>query len=362
MPRRSSGGGVNAEKKLEGLAKGDLFPFYVLYGKERYFVQRAVSLLKQRILPPRDDGALLYHSVYGQELSGVELADLARSEPFFGSTQLVVVWDAEKIKEKAQKEIQGYAENPAPFTRMVFVAGQESPKGTLFALLKKSQPEACLEFPGLKRPEYHKWVERMAREKGLGRKAPPGLLEGLLSGGPVPLENLDKQLEILALYLQDVEGDKITEPMPFGLPEVSLEQSYRFTDCLLEGELPDALDILNRYLNQGAPPLMILSRIVWEFRKIWQFKEEMDRGPISDSFLRSVRIQPFKKTTYASLARRLSWGALGEVFFSLGDTDRLLKSSRVDPRFHLEALCQGITGLVTVKSGYESGGGSSTPR
>jgi DNA polymerase-3 subunit delta len=339
------------EKKLEGLGTGDVLPFYVLYGKESYFLRRAVSILKQRVLPCRDTYDLLYHSFFGYEVNGVELVDLARSEPFFGRTQLVVVWDAHKIKEKDQEEIQGVAEDPAPFTRMVFVAGEEVPKGPLFTLLKKSLPGACVGFPGLNRPAYHKWAERMAREKGLGRKAPPELLESLLSGGPVPLEHLEKQLEILALYLQDLKADKVGEPMPFGLPEVSLEQSYRLTDCLLQGELPDALDILNRYLNQGVPPLVILSRIAWEFRKVWQLKEEMDRGPISDSFLRSIRIQPFKKTTYASPARRLSWGALGEVFVSLGDTDRLLKSSRVDPQLHLEKLCQGITRVVVVKSG-----------
>jgi DNA polymerase III delta subunit len=102
--------------------------------------------------------------------------------------------------------------------------------------------------------------------------------------------------------------------------------------------------------------LIILSRIAWEFRKLWQLKEEMERGSISDSFLRSVRIPAFKKTMYASLAGRLSWDALSRVFFSLGEADRMLKSSRVDHRFHLEALCQGITRVVAAPSGYAAGG------
>jgi len=115
------------EGRKEDLANPDRS--YVLHGKERYFLRRAVSLLKQRILPLREDYDLLYHSVYGPEVSGVELVDLARSVPFFDRTRLVVVWDADKIREKDRTEIQGYAEDPAPFTHMVFVAGEEAPTG-----------------------------------------------------------------------------------------------------------------------------------------------------------------------------------------------------------------------------------------
>jgi DNA polymerase-3 subunit delta len=350
MPRRSSGDGVPADRKLEKLAKGDLLPFYVLYGKERYFIRKAVSILKERLLPSPDTYELLYHSVYGSEASGAELADLARSVPFFDQTRLVIVWDAEKLKEKDRKEIQGYAEDPAPFTCIAFVAGEEVPKGTLFAFVKDRYPGACIGFPGMKRAECLRWLKGVAKEKGLGPHARPDVLEGLLAGGQASLESLEKQLEILALYVHDLEEDRISEPLPFGFPEISLDQAYRLTDPLLKGDVPDVLDILNRFVGQGVPPLILLSRIAWEIRKLWQLKEEMERGSVTEATLRSIRIPPFKKDMYDSLARRLSWSSLGQMFFSVGEADRLLKSSRLDPQFHLEDLCERIAQLVTVRS------------
>ena len=80
----------------------------------------------------------------------------------------------------------------------------------------------------------------------------------------------------------------------------------------------------------------------------------MESGPVSDSFLRSIRIQPFKKEMYAAAAGRLSWDVLGKMFLSLGRTDRLLKSSRLDPLIHLEQLCDRVVRLIS-GSGGESG-------
>jgi DNA polymerase-3 subunit delta len=321
-----------------------------LYGKERYFIRRAVSILKQRLLHSPGDYELLYHSVYGPEVSGAELADLARSVPFFEQTRLIIVWDAEKLKERDRKEIQQYAEDPAPFTCMAFVAGQEFPKGTLFGFLRDRYPGAIIGFPGMKRSECLRWLERVAKEKGLGPHARPDVLEGLLAGGQASLESLEMQLETLALYVHDLEEDKISDPLPFGFPEISIEQAYRLTDPLLKGDVPDVLDILNRFVGQGVPPLILLSRIAWEVRKLWHLKDEMERGSVTDAYLRSIRIPPFKKSMYVSLARRLPWRSLSQMFFSVGEADRLLKSSRLEAQFHLEDLCERIAQLVTVRS------------
>jgi len=330
--------------------KGDLYPFYVLFGKEGYFVRQAVARLKERILPSQDLHELLYDSFYGPEVNGADLADLCRTMPFFERSRLVLVWDADKLKETDQKEIRRYAEDPAPFTCMVLVAGEGFPKGELFAFLKDRHAGACLEFPGLKRAQCLSWLEKRAREKGLGAQVSPAIIEGLLSGGQVSLEALENQLEILAVYVQGLEDRRIKESLPFAFPEISLDQAYRLTDPLLRGQLPNVLDILNRFLGQGVSPLILLSRIAWEIRRLWQIKEEMERGAITDSFLRSIRVQPFKKAEYTSVARRLSWGSLGRIFLALGETDRLLKSSRLDPQLHLEGLCERIARVVTARS------------
>ena len=347
MAGRSTRDGAASWRTFEALlAKEELSPIYVLFGKERYFIREALSRLKERVVPLPDRHDLLFHSVVASEVSGAELADLGRSAPFFDDSQLILVRDAEKLKERDQKELQGYAEDPAPFTHMVFLAGEDFPKGALFTFLKKRYAGACQGFQSLKRAACVDWVRKMAREKGLERHLNPEILEGLVETGQASLGTLERQLATLALYVQDLEQNRIEDSLPFAMPEIALQQSYRFTDPLLKGDLADALRVLDRLLGQGIAPLVLLSRIAWEIRKIWQFKDETERGQVSDAFLRSIRVQPFKKAMYASAARQLSWNALGKVFLCLGETDRLLKSSRLPPQIHLEELCEEIARFV----------------
>ena len=355
MARRFPGDGAAAWREFEGLLKrGDLSPFYVLFGKERYFVREAVARLKERILPSRDRHDLLFHSLVASEMSGTDLADLGRSMPFFDETQMILVRDADKLKERDQKDLLAYAEDPAPFTHMVFLAGEEFPRGALFSFLKGKYPGACYGFPGLKRAACVAWVRKMAKEKGVDPYLSPEILEGLVETGLASLGSVERQLAVLALNARDLEREGMGGSLPFGMPEIALQQSYLFTDPLLGGDLEAALLALNRFVDQGIPPLVLLGRVAWEIRKIWQFKDERARGPVSEAFLRSNRIQPFKKAMYASAAGRLSWGELGEMFCSLGEADRLLKSSRLDPRTHLEALCERIARLVVAGKGRSS--------
>ncbi len=355
MARKSAGDGAAAWRAFEALlAGGDLSPLYVLYGKERYFVREAVARLKERVLPSKDLHELLFQSVAASDLSGAALADLGRSMPFFDGTQLIVVRDAEKLKEKDQKELRAYAEDPAPFTHMVFLAGEDFPKGDLFSFLKSRYAGACLGFPALKRAACVDWARKMAKEKGLASRLSPEILEGLVETGQTSLGSMERQLAILALYVQGAGKRGIEDSLPFGMPEIALQQSYRLTDPLLRGELEEALPVLYRFAGQGIPPLALLARIAWEMRKLWQLKEEVERGPVSDSFLKSIRVQPFKKAMYLAAARRLSWNALGRIFFSLGETDRLLKSSRLDPLIHLEQLCRELARRIAGSAAGES--------
>ncbi len=363
MAKRSPGDGAAAWKSFEALLDAEaLSPFFVLYGKERYFIQEAVARLKQRVVPSPDMHELLFRSVVASEVSGAELADLAQSAPFFDGTQLILVRDADKLKEADHKGLLGYAEDPAPFTHMVLLGGEDAPKGSLFTLLKKRYPKACLGFQGLKRAACSEWVRKMAKEKGLAKHLTPEIMEGLVETGQASLGSLERQLSILALYVQDLDKNRISDELPFGMPEIALQQSYRFTDPLLQGELDQTLEILDRLIGQGISPLVLLSRIAWEVRKLWRLKDEMDRGPVSDNFLRAIRVQPFKKATYSSVAGRLSWEALSKMLISVGETELKLKSSRLDSQIHLEELCGRITRLMAVgpaegfrRSGRRSG-------
>ena len=330
-------------KLMDSLGHVSLFPFYLFYGVERFFVHRCIAIIKKRVVPSKDISEICYHPFYGSETNVEELLSLARTPSFFAKTQLVLVREAEKLKETCKKKLAQYADNPAPFTCIVLVAGEKLPNNEFFKKIKKNWPDACLEFSKCNRTQRRKWAEKICEEKGLTKQIAKSLLSEVLDESALNLEALERRIEMFSLYL---DGDnRISADDDVLLPvwtEVSAEQGYRLTDALLKGDTQETLVLLHRFLEQGTPALLILSRIIWEMRRVHRMQEGMKQGESVEAILQAGRIPPFKKNLYLSIAKKVPETMMKEIFFSLLETDRMLKSSRLDPQWHLENLCKEI--------------------
>jgi len=250
MTRQPAAGRQNRlapEKVLLRLQNDQIEPVYLLYGEEKYLVRKAVNILKSRILISDDLKELLYTCFYASETDGEEVNNIAKSMPFFDQSQLVLLYEAEKLKEKDQKIIQGYITDPAPFTCLVFIAGETIPKGTLYSFIKKQFSNNCFGFSKLKYNDRLKWLQQIAAEKGLLPGLKNNFLKELLSTGH-HLEALETQLEILSLYLQDQKDKDLSGPLPFGPAEISFRQGYLLTDALMKKNIRDVLKILNHFI------------------------------------------------------------------------------------------------------------------
>lgn len=329
-------------------------PFYLISGEERFFVRRALEVLRETILPSPDLHEILNHVFYASETNAEELMSIAMTMPFFDRTQLVLVYEAQKLREPCRKRLLEYAKDPSPFTCMVLIAGDEPPKGPLFQYVKKQWPKACFIFPWLKRPQRFAWLQELANEKGLLHGGSPEWMEGLLEGGDVSLEVLENQLEMMSLYLEGQKNTGAGEPLPFLFSDIPSKQGYRLTDALLAGKEPEALEMLHRFLEQGTPSLLLFSRITWEVRRLWQVKEAFERGGPREALSSPMPIPAFKRKDYLAVARKISWDVLKQMFHVLLDKDRALKSSRLDSWVHLEDVCGRFIRMVDGRSPWVS--------
>ncbi len=344
MAAKGTRGKGSVEEGFRRLREGDLQPVYLLCGRDRYFLRKGVAILKERVLPDPGLEEMLFHRLYGGETAAEEIVDLAQSMPFFDQRRLIVVWNAERIPSKGMEVLGRYARDPAPFTVLILLAAEKYEKKGFFRDLREALPEGCLEFPSLSRRETVRWLERMAREKGLEGRLEPGSFDELLSGGrSVDLEGLENHLEILSLYWQEGDGEA-----PSSLPpSLQPDPAYLLTDALLEGKRGPLLVHLGRLVDQGTPPLLLFSRICWEIRRIWTVKSLLERGGDVDGYLRRAFVPTFKKGRYISKARGAPWDSLRRAFSLLGEVDRRLKLSRLDPRYHLEELCDRLLELTS---------------
>jgi len=331
---------------MERLRQGPLHPVYLFYGKETFLVDRCVEAIRQRVVPSPDLRDVLVQVFHGSEVSADEVLAAAQTPPFFHDRQMLLVRDADKLKDPGWAKTALYLERPAPFSCVVFVAGDALPKNPSFPLSEKLGPDACMGFPALNPKQRREWVVRIAREKGLEGRLSPEVLAGFLEEGYVPLSVLEQRLEMLSLYHHGEGASDGSVPLP---PEWSggvLDKGYLFTDALLEGKEGQALTLLHRFLEQGTAPLLLLARISWEIRRVLLLQEARRRGESAEEALRSAGIRPFARNRYLALAERVPAPVAARHLFALLETDRVMKSSRANLQWHLEDLCVRIARSV----------------
>lgn len=338
--------GSKEERVVQRLRRDPLRPVYLFHGRETYFVERCVQAIRQRLVPSADLSDVLVHVFHGSETPVEEILTLARTPPFFHDRQMILVREADKLKDADGSKTSAYLDRPSEESCVVFVAGDTLPKNPLFKVLQKLPSDACIGFPALTPERRREWVLRIAREKGVEDRLSPDVLAGFLEEAFVALSVIEQRLEMLSLFHagKDAPGGEV--PLP---PEWSggvLEKGFLFTDALLDGNEGEALTLLHRFLVQGTAPMLILSRITWEIRRIRQVQEARRRGATPEAAVSAAGIQPFKRNRYLALANGIPAPVIDRLFFSLGETDRVMKSSRTNLQWHLEDLCVRIMRAV----------------
>ncbi len=205
--------------------------------------------------------------------------------------------------------------------------------------LKSLDKEACLEFPRLKKGSLARWIQDICRSYGL--RLDEATIEDLIETVGYDLEAIAHQIEKLSLYVgETTRCASIAPEATRALMTTNKEEPwYVLTDAVfLHGKVQVALASLARMLALGYPPLLILSRLMGETRTIWSIKQELEEGRSHEEVLRDAKIPRFKLDEYIAAAKKMSAGKLRRMTHAIYRTDRLLKSSRLDPTLHLQRL------------------------
>ena len=92
-------------------------PIYLLHGDETYFIDAISDLIESKVLSEAEK-SFNQSIVYGKDVKMPELMSMARRYPMMSDFQLILVKDAQDLKEWDM--FLSYAENPLKSTILVF--------------------------------------------------------------------------------------------------------------------------------------------------------------------------------------------------------------------------------------------------
>lgn len=322
---------------LAPLREGEPGPLYFLYGKERYLLDRAVELLRARVLDPRTRD-FNYELYYGKEAGAARIAQAARTLPMMARRRLVLVRDADEMKADELAALAGYVADPAPETCLVFVAEKADQRLKFFSAFKKHGVLVKLD------PLYERQLPDFVRgeAKARGVTLAPDAVTLVVGEIGAELGQLADAVERLAIYAG--ERKQIGAADVEAVVATTRQRSvFELANAVGAGDRAQALTMLSSMLAARESGVRIVAMLARHLRQLWITSELLQKTRDKFEIAGALGIPPFFADDIIRQARTLDGGRAKQMHAALFAADKDLKSSRLDDARILEKLVLEMT-------------------
>jgi len=325
---------VTPDKLILQISKGQIEPFYFLYGPEIFYQTEIIqTLIKQWITDDNRDFNL--ETFDAQESTVNHWLGSAKTLSFLGGIKLVIVRNLHDAIPQ-DKEAQGlidYAENPIPEACLVVTSNKVDRKRKLFKILTGLKTAIACEAP--KENELINWLRKRAEESNYSLSSDAARV--LINRVGARPGILAKELEKTLLYAganKSISEKDVAEVVG----ESKTENVFALTEALKTKNPETALRLLNNQINHGEEPIKILGTIAWQFRMIWEVKHYQKKNLPSGQIAKTMGANPYVVDKALQHTSRFSTKQLRTGYLELAKADRSLKSTSQDPLAVMQTL------------------------
>jgi DNA polymerase III subunit delta len=303
------------------LKQGDVKPLYLLFGAETYLRDAAARALTDAALK---DASLreFNESSYGLTNTDVQHAIAAAEQlPMMASRRVVQIRDFGKLREADEEALMRYLARPVESSVVIFVADDLDKRRKL----SKTLLENCVavEFAPLSDSELAEWAKK--RLKDLKVQTDERTLHQIVALVGSDVRTLSNELEKLATAA--LGSGIIRMELVDSLVGRSRELSnFELADHLIARNRKRALQTLQRLLDDGAEPVMLLGLIGSNYRRLALAKELMSKGAANQEVYRQVGIFG-RREEFLATARRADARALSRSIERIAAADLAIKTS-----------------------------------
>jgi DNA polymerase-3 subunit delta len=315
----------------------------VLFGDEQ-FLKSEVLLLASRAVLGNEAADLALDRLDGGRIEELtEVLDRLLTNSMFNPRQIVVVDAADEFVSRFREGLERYLEHPNRRSLLVLDVKSWPSNTRLYAKVAQvGLAVACQRMAEAAVPAFLRDRARAAHRMELDAAAGRLLVE--LVGPDLGL--LDQELAKLAAYCsasRSIDADAVSKLVGGWKAEVT----WTMLDAVRDGNLSVALQLLNKLLVAGEPPLKLLGGASYVFRPIAQAVEISRRGvPLAEA-LATAGVRAASVGPVSAYLRRIGRARAERILKLLLQTDQALKgASSLPERTLLEQLFVQLAGVA----------------
>lgn len=322
---------ITREQLKNQLRKREIAPVYALYGPETYLRDIAAKTITDLAFAEgdfRDFNDAEFSLNTPENLKSALAA--ADQLPMMAARRVIRVTDVrvaataakDTLKEEFDEVLAGYLANPSPSSVVVFIADELNGTRRMGKMLREKA--ASVEFAPLDEKDLTHWARQKLKESGSEMEDRTlRHLIALIGPDARRLTIEIAKLSTAALPGKVIDADLIDE-LVANVREIS---NYDLSDNLVAGNKAKALQILEKVLDDGAEPLMLLGLISYNFRRLLMVKDMMERGAERSEVAKVAKLRYNDQEPFLAAARRVDKHRLMKAITRLAETDLAIKTS-----------------------------------
>jgi len=298
----------------ELIANG-LDPFYVLHSEHPILIERAVTAIRDEVVPPAARG-FNYDVIEGKP-KGNQIVALAQTLPMMAQRRMVFIRDLALMPADEAEPVMNYLAKPNPSTVIVAVASKIDKRLKLFAALSKQGFLHTRDAPRQLAP----WVRDEAKLKNgvIDAAAVSRLVDTVGSD----LSRLSLAVEQLGLYAGDrpVTSDDVDEL----IADTRERSVFELTDAIGAADRPRALAAVSSLVDQRESAVGVVVMLARHIRQLSLVHAMRAHNVPRNEWASRIGVPPFVVDKLMAQARSYSPGALATATQRLANADRALK-------------------------------------
>ncbi len=318
---------------LSKISQTKVHPLYVVAGDEDFLKRLAIQALKQLVLEGEiNDFTFSIHP--GDKATYAGVMDELQTVPFMGPRRLVIVENADPFVSGNRARLEKGIKN-LPGTGVLVLEVKSWPSNTKLAKAISSNVTVTCKAPYASK--IPAWCVSWAKDnydKQLTKTAADLLVELI---GP-DMGQLDQELNKLAIYvgsknrITDEDVDKL-------VGRSQAQNTWKIFDAIGNGNVKEALGILDRLFEQREEPLKILGAFSMQLRKLAKAGRLTDQGMTPGAALQKAGVPPFAQRGSEQQLRHFGPQRTSRLYDWLLEFNLNLRgNSQLDPRILFERL------------------------
>lgn len=322
----------------------------LLYGTEEYYIDDAVSLIKEKYVD-RDYESMNYMEFEKIENSFNDFYEFVTTFPFMSEKKVCVVKEAGfltsagSLNKKEEDKVINIIDTIDSCIVIFLIKGGKADSRKK-AVKKLKDKSAILEFNRLNEVELSKYIVNKFKSHDLNINLQDADYIANNSGyleyeSTVSLYHVNNEIEKIASY--KINSKNITfEDIDLLLIKSIESNIFKLVDYICENSKEKAFEILDEMLLNNTPEQFIIHMITRQYRLLYQYVTLQNKGYSYNDIMNKMKIKNFVASKLSKQVKSLSQEKIQHYMEKILEIDKKIKTGEIESRIGLELITNGI--------------------